>query len=53
MEMLSMDGYGLYVWTSFGLTLAVFVINEWRARALHKRVYREIEVRVKALEDRQ
>ena len=46
-----MGGYGAYVWTCFGLTLAVLVINEWRARARQAAVYREIEVRIKAMED--
>jgi len=50
---LAMDGYGVYVWSCFVLTLAVFIFNEWRARVRHRRVYRQIEVRVKALEGRQ
>jgi len=52
MEALAMDKYGAYVWTCFALTFAVYVINEWRAHARHRRVYRDIEVRVKALETR-
>ena len=51
MESLAMGGYGAYVWTCFGLTLAVLAINEWRVRARQASVYREIEVRIKALED--
>ena len=51
MESLAMGNYGAYVWTCFGLTAAVLLINEWRARARQASVYREIEVRVKALED--
>ena len=47
---LAMDGYGVYVWSCFALTLAVFVFNDWRARVRHRRVYRQIEVRVKALD---
>jgi heme exporter protein CcmD len=50
---LAMDGYGAYVWSCFALTLAVFIFNEWRARVRHRRVYKQIEVRVKALEGRQ
>ena len=50
MEALAMGSYGAYVWTCFGLTLAVVLINEWRARARQAAVYREIEVRIKALE---
>lgn len=52
MEALAMDKYGAYVWSCFALTFAVYVINEWRARARQRRVYRDIEVRVKALEAR-
>ncbi len=51
MESLSMSGYGAYVWSCFALTAVVFVICEWRARLRHRRVYRDIEVRVKALGD--
>ena len=52
MEVLTMGKYGAYVWTAFGLTFVVLLINEWRARARHSIVYREIEVRIKALEER-
>jgi len=48
---LAMDGYGAYVWTCFGLTLLVVVLSDWRARIRHKQVYRDIEVRIKALEE--
>ena len=47
-----MGGYGAYVWSCFALTAAVLIVNEWRIRARHRRIYREIEVRVKALEER-
>lgn len=53
MEALGMGNYGAYVWTSFGLTAFVVVISDWLARARQKRVYREIEVRIKALEERE
>lgn len=53
MEGLSMGGYGAYVWTCFALTVLVFVICEWRARLRLRRVYRDIEVRIKALGDMQ
>ena len=49
MDALSMGGYGAYVWTSYGFTLVVLVILEWRARSRHRKVYRDIEVRIKAL----
>ncbi|HNP36508.1 MAG TPA: heme exporter protein CcmD [Woeseiaceae bacterium] len=52
MEKLAMGGYGMYVWSSYALALAVIVVNEWRARRRYRRVYRDVEVRIKALEDR-
>ncbi len=52
-EDFAMGGYGVYVWTCFGLGVLVVVGMEWRARARHRSVYRDIEVRIKALEDRQ
>ena len=53
MDALSMGNYGIYVWSCFGLTLAVMLFSEWRARLRHRRVYREIEVRIKALENQE
>ncbi len=46
-----MGTYGVYVWSCFALTAIVFLLCEWRARLRHKHVYRDIEVRVKALGD--
>lgn len=51
MSGLAMGSYGAYVWSCFALTAAVLLICEWRARKRHKLVYRDIEVRVKALGD--
>ena len=53
MEKLAMGGYGAYVWSCFFLTFFVVVFTDWRARLRHRRVYRNIEVRLKALEDRE
>lgn len=53
MSALAMGAYGSYVWSCFALTAAVLVICEWRARKRQKIVYRDIEVRVKALGDTQ
>lgn len=50
-EKLAMSGYGFYVWTSFALALMVVLINEWSARRRYRTVYREVEVRIKTLED--
>jgi len=52
-DALTMGNYGAYVWSCFALTLLVIVFSDWRARVRHKQVYRDIEVRIKALEDRQ
>jgi heme exporter protein CcmD len=53
MENLAMGGYGAYVWSCFALTAVIVVMLEWRARMRHRKVYREIEVRVRALGDNQ
>jgi len=53
MEALSMGEYGAYVWSSFLLAAAVLIICDWRARLRQRRVYRDIEVRIKALGDNQ
>jgi len=53
MDALAMGNYGPYVWSSFALALIVVVFSDWRSRVRHNRVYRDIEVRIKALEERQ
>ena len=53
MDAFAMGDYGPYVWSCVALTLVIVVISDWRARLRHKRVYRDIEVRLKALEDRE
>lgn len=50
-EKLAMSGYGFYVWSSFALALAVVLYNEWSARRRCRRVWRDVEVRIKAIED--
>ena len=32
-EFFLMDGHGAYVWSAYGITLAVLVLNAWLARA--------------------
>ncbi len=49
----AMGGYGAYVWSCYGLTLVIVAFLSWRGRLRQKRVYRDIEVRLKALEDRE
>ncbi len=51
MDTLAMGGYGVYVWSCFTLTVAVFVFNTWRTRVRHRAVYRDLEVRIKAVEE--
>lgn len=53
MDALAMGDYGAYVWSCFALTAIVVGIIEWRARMRHRKVYRDIEVRIKALGDRE
>ena len=53
MDAIQMGNYGAYVWSCFGLALVVVLFADWRARLWQKRVYRDIEVRIRALEDRQ
>jgi heme exporter protein CcmD len=52
MDKLAMGGYAAYVWSCFALTFVVFIFNTWRARVRHRSVYRDIEVRIKAVEER-
>jgi len=40
-EFLSMGGDGAYVWTAYGITLAVIVWNAWSVRAHLKRNLKE------------
>lgn len=51
MDVFSMGEYGAYVWSAYSLVAIVVAWLEWRARNRHQRVYRDIEVRIKALED--
>jgi heme exporter protein CcmD len=50
MEELTMGKYGLYVWTSFGLTFAVLVVCVVQARRWHTNVIENIRTRIKAME---
>jgi len=53
MDVIQMGNYGAYVWSCFGLAFVIVLFAEWRARLRHKRVYRDIEIRIKALEERE
>jgi len=35
-EFFLMNGDGAYVWSAYGLTLAVVILNVWLARAKHR-----------------
>ena len=35
-EFFSMSGHGAYVWSAYGITLAVLILNVWLARAKHR-----------------
>ena len=49
MDAFAMGGYGAYVWTCYLMTALVLIVCDWRARLRQRRVYRDIEVRIKAL----
>ncbi len=53
MEQLAMGSYGGYVWSCYALALLVVIINEWRARRRHRIEYRDVEVLIKAIEEKQ
>ena len=40
-EFFAMDGDGAYVWSAYGITLAVLIWNIWSARARLQRNLRE------------
>lgn len=39
-EWLAMGGYGAYVWPSYGIFLAVVIVNAWTARKAHREARR-------------
>ncbi len=45
-----MGGYGAYVWTAYGLTFGVLVLCAVQARRRHRRIVRDIRIRLKAAE---
>ena len=49
-EMLTMGNYGAYVWSSFGLTAIVMLACVIQARSRQRKVYENIETRMKAME---
>ena len=53
MDAIAMGDYGAYVWTCIGLAVLIVGFNEWLARSRHRKVYRDVEVRIRALEEKQ
>ena len=35
-EFFLMNGHGAYVWSAYGITLAVLILNVWLARVKHR-----------------
>jgi heme exporter protein D len=35
-EFFLMNGHGAYVWSAYGITLAVLILNVWLARTKHR-----------------
>ena len=50
MDALAMGGYGVYVWSSFGLMFFAVIASVVQARARHHRTLRDITRRIKARE---
>jgi heme exporter protein CcmD len=50
MEILSMGGYGGYVWTAYALTFGVIVLCAVQARRRHRRVLQDLRIRLEAAE---
>jgi heme exporter protein CcmD len=49
-DALAMGGYGPFVWSSFGLTLAGMVTCIWQARAAQAKTQRVLRSRLEAME---
>ena len=46
MEVLSMGGYGAYVWTAYALTFGVLILCVAQGRRRHRRVLNELRTRL-------
>ncbi len=49
-DLFAMGGYGAFVWSAFGLTLAVMVTCVWQARTSQARTHRTLRSRLEAME---
>ena len=52
MELLSMGGYGAYVWTSYALTFGVVILCVAQGRRRHRRVLSELRTRLRSTAER-
>lgn len=50
MDGIAMGGYGVYVWSSFGLMFIVVLVTAVQARNRHHKMTQEIRMRIQALE---
>jgi heme exporter protein CcmD len=50
MEILSMGGYGGYVWTAYALTFGVIALCAVQVRRRHRRVLQDLRTRLEAAE---
>ena len=52
MDLLSMGGYGAYVWAAYALTFGVVIVCAAQGRRRHRRVLSELRTRVRATAER-
>jgi len=52
MELLSMGGYGAYVWTAYALTFGVVILCVAQGRRRQRRVCSELRAHLKAAVER-
>lgn len=50
MEVFAMGKYGAFVWSSFALMVFVMVVCVVQARASHRKVFQQIESRLRAMD---
>lgn len=46
-EFLAMGGYGFYIWSAWGITLAFLLLLAWTPYQQHKQLLRQIQIRQK------
>lgn len=44
-QFLHMDGYGFYIWTSYGLSFLIFILLIWSTRAKYKMLTEKLKRR--------